>query len=254
MSALLHVLRAPPLAKPVGAVAAALRILRCIGRNGESMRLSDIVREEGINPSTALNILRTLEHEGLVDFDVRTKRYALGDGLTELAAPVLGRRDAGQRITRALAAAAQELGAAIGLWRRVGNELELVRTGESSDVMRLSFTVGRRLPMFVGAMGRLVAARGTWSDAMLRQGFDAVSWTDAPTYAEWRNQVDETRSSHTGIDRGTVTAGILGVAVPVERDGPLTHVIAAALFDARELPDIATISERLRDIAAVAVT
>lgn len=244
----------PPLAKPVGAVSAALRILRCIGRHAESVRLSDIVREEALNPSTALNILRTLEHERLVDFDPRTKRYALADGLAELAAPVLDRRDSGRRIAEALAAAAQELGAAIGLWRRVGDELELVLTGESSDVMRLSFTVGRRLPMFVGAMGRLVAARGDWDAAALRRGFDAVSWANAPDYREWREQVEQAQRSETGVDPGNVTAGILGVAVPVERDGPLLHVIAAALFDAREHPDVVTIAERLRNIAVVAAS
>lgn len=250
MTATLHALLPPPLAKPVGAVSAALRILRCIGRHAESVRLAEIVREEAINPSTALNILRTLEHEGLVAFDVRTKRYALADGLAELAAPVLDRRDAGRRASRAMTAAAQELGATIAMWRRVGDEVELVRVGESSDAMRIAFTIGRRLPMFLGAMGRLVAARGDWSDAALRQGFDAVPWAQAPDYAAWRVQIDEARASQTGIDRGNVNAGILGVAVPVERDGPLVHIIAAAFFDAGQHPDLVTVSERLRTVAA----
>lgn len=254
MSATLHALPLPPPAKPVGAVSAALRILRCIGRHTESVRLSDIVREEALNPSTALNILRTLEYEGLVDFDARAKRYALAEGLADLAAPVLDRRDAGRRTSRAMTAAAQELGATIGMWRIVGDEVELVRVGESTDAMRIAFTIGRRLPMFLGAMGRLVAARGDWSEAALRQGFDAVPWANAPDYADWRVQIDEARRSQTGIDRGHVTAGILGVAVPVERDGPLVHIIAAALFDAGQHPDLVTVSERLRNVAAVAAT
>ena len=139
MSATVHALSVQPLAKPVGAVSAALRILRCIGRHAESVRLSEIVREEALNPSTVFNILRTLEHEGLVIFDARSKRYALADGLVDLAAPVLDRRDAGRRVTRAMTAAAQELGATIGMWRRVGDEVELVRVEriERCDAHRL---------------------------------------------------------------------------------------------------------------------
>ncbi|GGE14154.1 IclR family transcriptional regulator [Polymorphobacter glacialis] len=252
MSATLHALPVPPPVKPVGAVAAALRILRCIGRHAESVRLSDIVREEGLNPSTTLNILRTLEHEGLVGFDVRSKRYALADGLADLVAPVLGRRDAGRRAGQAMTAAAQELGATIGMWKRVGDEVELVRVGESSDAMRIAFTVGRRLPMFLGAMGRLVAARGDWSEMQLQQGFAAVPWARAPNYGDWRRQVEESRACDTGVDRGNVTAGILGVAVPVERDGPLVHILAAALFDAGQHPDLVAVAERLRSVAAAA--
>ena len=79
----------PALAKPVGAVTSAVEILRCLGRHTEPRRLSEVVRELGLNPSTALNILRTLEHEGLVTLDRGARRYVLAQGLADLAAPLL---------------------------------------------------------------------------------------------------------------------------------------------------------------------
>jgi DNA-binding IclR family transcriptional regulator len=254
MSATVHALHALPMpaGKPVGAVSAALRILRCLGRHAESLRLTEIVREEGLNPSTVLNILRTLEHEGLVSFDRRSKRYALDDGLAELAAPVLDRTDAGRRAGQAMAAAAQELGATVGLWRRVGHEVELVAVAESPAAMRVAFTLGRRLPIFLGAMGRLFAARGRWTEETLASGFDAVPWARRPDYAGWRREVDAAGRREAAIDDGHVNVGILGVAVPVERDGPLLHVVAAALLDAGSHPDPMTIADRLRSVAAAA--
>jgi DNA-binding IclR family transcriptional regulator len=233
-------------------VIAALQILRCLGRHADSLRLADIVREEGINTSTALNILRTLEHERLVAFDRQTKRYALAQGLAELAAPLLDHDDPARRAARAMGAAAQELHATIGLWRRVGDEVELVHVADSSAAMRIAFTIGRRLPMLLGAMGRLVAARGGFDEPALRRGFDAVPWANAPAYATWRDEVATAARDGVGLDRGHVNAGILGVAVPVERDGPLRHVVAAAMFDAGPHPDTAVIVERLRAVAAVA--
>ncbi|UVO50473.1 helix-turn-helix domain-containing protein [Sphingomonas sp. SUN019] len=237
---------APP-AKLVGAVTAALAILRCLGRHAEPLRLSDVVREEGLNSSTALNILRTLEYEGLIAFDRRSKRYALASGLADLAAPL----DASHATERAMAAAAQELGATIGLWRVVSEEVELVQVADSSAVMRIAFTIGRRLPMFLGAMGRLVAARGDWSADQLARGFAAVPWARTPEYETWLGEVAQARADQAAIDAGHVNAGILGIAVPVERDGPLHHVLAAALFDTGDA-DIPAITNRLRQVAATA--
>src|SRR5262249_28624548 len=155
----------------------ALEILRCLGRHSEPQRLAEIVRELGLNPSTTLNILRTLEHEGLVAQERHTKRYGLAQGVADLAAPLLARAAPARRSSQGLDAAAHELGATVALWRRVGEEVELVQVGESAAVMRIAFTVGRRLPMFLGAMGRLVAARGGFAPDTLRSGFERVPWT-----------------------------------------------------------------------------
>jgi DNA-binding IclR family transcriptional regulator len=241
----------PPPAKPVGAVAAALKILRCLGAAAEAPRLSDIVSETGLNSSTALNILRTLEFEGLVAFDRRSKRYVLAEGLVDLAAPLLERADPARRFSRAMDAAAHELGATVALWRHVGEEVELVQVAESSAVMRIAFTVGRRLPMFLGAMGRLVAARGAWSAEALRQGFERVHWTRAPDYADWLAEVAAARRDGVACDPGNVNHGVLGVAVPVEVDGRLDHIVAAALFETEQTPATPTIIERLRGVAAL---
>ncbi|MEH3099463.1 IclR family transcriptional regulator [Sphingomonas adhaesiva] len=239
-------------AKPVGAVTAAIAILRCLGRHDDSLRLTEIVVEEGINPSTALNILRTLEYEGLVAFDRRAKRYALAGGLADLAAPLTERDDPVTRAARAMAAAAQELHATIGLWRRVGDELELVHVADCGAAIRIAFTLGRRLPMFLGAMGRLVAARGDWDDAALARGFAQVPWAKAPDYAAWRDEIAIAARDGVGIDRGHVNAGMLGVAVPLERTGPLRHVVAAALFDNGSHADPTPIARRLRAVADAA--
>lgn len=249
MSALVKPMAVPPPAKPVGAVTAALGILRCLGRHEQSLRLSDIVRELGLNTSTALNILRTLEYEGLVSFDRASKHYALAQGLAELAGPVLERQDPGRRFTRAMDAAAHELGATVALWRVVGDEVELVQVAESSAVMRIAFTVGRRLPKFLGAMGRLVAARGDWTPQQLAEGFAQVPWAQPPDYQAWLAEVATARQTGAAFDPGHVNRGILGVAVPIEQTGPLVRIVAAAMFETEHGPDIAAIVGRLRGVA-----
>ncbi|MCI3131925.1 IclR family transcriptional regulator [Phenylobacterium aquaticum] len=252
-TASLHVLRPEPPAKPVGAVTAAVSILRCLGGSAEPLRLSDITRALGLNSSTALNILRTLEFEGLVGFDRASKRYALARGLADLAAPVADRDDPGRRLTRLMDATAHELGATVALWTVVGEEVELTAVAESSAVMRIAFTVGRRLPMFLGAMGRLVAGRMEMSDAERLRLFAAVPWTHPPAYADWLAEVAAAREAGAALDKGHVNPGVLGVAVPVEIDGPLRRIVAAAMFETPDAPSQpARIIERLRLIAALA--
>lgn len=246
------VLDRPALAKPVGAVTSALEILRCLGRHAEPRRLSEVVRELSLNPSTALNILRTLEHEGLVVLDRDTRRYGLGQGLADLAAPLLAGDDAARRFARALEAAAAELGVTVALWRRSGDEVELEQVAESDAAMRIAFTVGRRLPMFLGAMGRLVAARGDFTPEALRAGFGRVPWASAPDYDQWLAEVAAAGAAGTGVDRGHVNRGVIGIAVPVEVDGPLTRIIAAAMFETDGGPDPVAITHRLKAVAALA--
>lgn len=252
MSATADTLAVPPPAKSVGAVTAALAILRCLGQHERSLRLLDIVRELGLNTSTTLNILRTLEYEGLINFDRRTKHYTLAEGLAQLAAPVLERHDSARRFARAMDAAAEDLGATVALWRRVGNDLELVQVGESSAVMRIAYTIGRRLPSLLGAMGRLVAARGDWSPEDLRAGFDRLRWAQRPEYQTWLAEIATARETGTAVDRGNVYRGILSVAVPVESTGPLVHVIAATMFETDHGPDIPAIIDRLSEVAKFA--
>jgi DNA-binding IclR family transcriptional regulator len=242
----------PALAKPVGAVTSAIEILRCLGRHAEPRRLSEITRELSLNPSTALNILRTLEYEGLVALDRDTRRYSLDQGLADLAAPLLGGDDPRRRFALALEAAAAELGVTVALWRRAGAEVELEQVAESDAAMRIAFTVGRRLPMFLGAMGRLVAARGDFTPRALRAGFDRVPWASAPDYDQWLAEVAAAREAGVGIDRGHVNRGVIGIAVPVETSGSLNHVIAAAMFETNGGLDPAAIVHRLKAVAAFA--
>lgn len=67
----------PPV-KLVGAVVSALDIMRFLAQADEPLRLAQISRSLGLNNSTCFNILRTLELEGIVEFDRLSKLYRAG--------------------------------------------------------------------------------------------------------------------------------------------------------------------------------
>lgn len=246
---------APAPAKPVGAVMAALAILRHLGAAAGPLRLSDITRDLDLNNSTTLNILRTLEYEGLVSLDRASKRYALAQGVVDLAAPLLTRDQRQRRLEEALNDAARDLAATVFLWRVVGEEVELVALGEAPSAMRIAFTVGRRLPVLLGAMGRLYAGRADLSAADTRRLFDAVPWNSRPATTDWMAEVTAGRTRGWALDHGHVNPGILGVAVPVELVGPIEGLVSAALFEGSHTADsLPGIVSRLQQIAAIART
>lgn len=241
----------PAPVRPVGAVRSAVDILRCLGASEGRLRLADITRSLGLNGSTTLNILRTLEHEGLVVFDRETKRYGLGHGLVDLARPLQVRHDRA-RLAEAMAATAHELDATVALWTRRDDEVELVSAAESPAAMRIAFVVGRRLPMFLGAMGRLVAAREPMEAGRRRAEFERAPWRVRPDYDVWLSEVETARRTGYAVDRGHVNPGVLGVAVPVEPKGPLRRIISTVAFSPLEEPgELETIVARLRQLCAI---
>ena len=61
---------------------------------------------------------------------------------------------------------------ASGLWRLTENKrLVLVASVDSDLATRLHMTLGQRLPMLIGAIGRCVAAHSTLSEEQLKEGF-----------------------------------------------------------------------------------
>ncbi|MDE1174263.1 MAG: helix-turn-helix domain-containing protein [Parvibaculaceae bacterium] len=239
--------------KFVGAVVAALDIMRFLAQSAEPLRLSQISRALSLNNSTCLNILRTLERDRIVLFDKTSKLYCGGPGLVDLALPMIEREEGPRRFDRALDVAARELGVTVALWRRVVDQIELVAVAESSETMRIAFTVGRRVPLFVGAMGRLMASRSGLRGEALRPGFEQVPWARKPDFTIWQDEVAIAAQAQVALDHGHINRGILGLAVPVEEAGALVHVCCATMFEEEQSDEkVVSIIERLRDLARIA--
>jgi DNA-binding IclR family transcriptional regulator len=244
-----------PAIKVVGAVTATMEILRYLSAAQAPLRVSQISRALGLNNSTCFNILRTLELERVVKFDASSKLYTLGQGLIDLVLPMIERDDGGRRFARAMQAAAQDLGVTIAYWGRVGDELELLSVAESSETTRIAFTVGRRLPLFTGAMGRLMAGRSGASPDELAAGCSRIRWAKPPRLADWLSEVEASLRDRVACDPGNVHKGIVTLAVPVEPEGELHHALCATMFESgHSVGEHERIAERLHALADIART
>lgn len=233
----------------------AIRILRFLTASGSPERAADIARELEINPSTCFNTLRTLVAEEMLDFDPLSKTYTTGLGLAKLVEHLVTQ---GHRLD-VIRPPMQEFAAAhrvtVTLWRRMGNDrIVLVSAEASPGDLRIDMAVGQRLPLLMGASGRLFAAQLGLDDTRLRAAFDKVRWARPLGFDEYRQQVADARELGWSVDDGYFSAGIMAAAAPVlDRAGATAYAISAVTFRGQyDREQMEKLGEQLRKLATKA--
>ena len=218
-----------PRIRAVPAVTRAVAVLKLLSRNRAPMNLKAIAGALGIVPSTALHILRALAAEQLVQLDPLTKQYCMGVGMLPLARAVLEHSDFPNLVRPKLEELSLRYGVtAIGVELPDLDHMVVVALARAQTPVRLHVDVCSRFPALISATGRCVAAftDRPWSEVERR--FRVLQWHNAPSYADWRKEVDQARRRGFSIDRGNYIAGVTIVAVPVlDAKGAIRHGIAA---------------------------
>lgn len=231
----------------------ALEILRYLTRSKEPVRAVDIARQLGINPSTCFNILRTLVREEVVGFDARSKRYSAGPGLASLPEKSLCETRRLRAAKPLMQQVATRFHVTVTLWHRLGQDrIELVGSENNSDDLRIHMAEGQRLPILMGASGRLFAATLGQKDSRMRAAFATLRWSRPLTFETYWREVMSAARCGWAVDDSFFARGIVSVAAPVfEPDGELNYTVSAVLFRGQhDQAGIARLGESLRDLAA----
>jgi DNA-binding IclR family transcriptional regulator len=240
---------ARPAYKPVGAILAGLSVLRYLADISSPVSLTRITKDLKLNPSTCLNILRTLIAEDYVVFDATTKLYSMGLGVLEL----LGGAVAGGRDLRALRSLTDAISASesvtVTLWRRVRRDrIMLVLESLPNDTISIKMNIGQRLPLLVGAAGRLMAAFSDLSEAELADQFKLIRLESPMKFNEFMAEVKAAREKGIAIDIGHYVKGAATIAVPVlDNQGDAPFTFSATMFADQYTPERgAAIAEQLK--------
>jgi DNA-binding IclR family transcriptional regulator len=222
-------------AKPVGAVLAGLTVLRHLARAPAPLPLSRIARDLSLNPSTCLNILRTLAQENYVTVDPHAKLYSIGLGVLELASGALSRGGDLSGVRGVMDAISQAEGATITLWRRLSTDrMLLVLESLPTAHIGIKMTIGQRLPLMIGAAGRIMTAHAGLPEDEMRRQFDTLRMDEPITFDAFRAQARKAAARGWAIDDGNYSLGTSSVAVPVlDRGGTAIFALSATVFSAR---------------------
>jgi IclR family acetate operon transcriptional repressor len=233
----------------VRSLALGFAILRLLAASG-AQSLTEIARAMRLNPSSCLNLLRTLVDEGAVDFEGKRKTYRIaaewansdlfGSGKTQTVI---------DRIKPLMAEAAKEASATIGLWQVIpGQRVRLIAHAECDAMLRIQLAEGQRQPLGSGAVGRALAAAQGIDDGEIARRFAEVKWQKAVRLLEYIDEVRLAQSCGYAVDEGTAFAGVCTIAVALPDLHPGFCVSASLFSGSRSAMDMANIGAALQDI------
>jgi DNA-binding IclR family transcriptional regulator len=225
----------------VGSVVSALAILRHLSTT-PPQGVNAIARSLSLNPSTCFNILKTLASEGFLEFDPQTKTYRLTPP-SWIARSGAGMATWTAWIREELRTLALQHEGTCGLWQLSGDRLVLLEVADSPLDTRIHLAAGQRLPRFVGAMGRCIAALDELSLEDVTSILSKLRWQDPPAPRTYWNDIRKVRDQGWAIDAGNLIRGVTTVAAGiVNGDDRILFCLSCSLFDGqlrdRDLPKL----------------
>jgi DNA-binding IclR family transcriptional regulator len=214
-----------------------------------------VARDLELNSRTCFNILKTLVHEGLVTFDERTKTYSIGIGLVELAKGALEQASFVRMLRPKLESLAMDHSVTATLWQRSrGERVVMVDLAENPAAIRVHMSIGQRLPMYIAALGRCMAAYSGLTENELRARISDLRWENAPSFEEYYADVQLVRERGYAVDNGNYVKGVTTVSAPiVDTDNRAIMAISTVGFSAQfNKASIRALGESVRAWSAAA--
>ncbi len=234
----------------------AFQILELIARNDRRMKISDISRELGIGKSTVHGIAQALEQAGAIVRD-ENKCYSLGLTVFELARKVYARielKDIARPFMEELMRGTQQ---SVFLGIRSNDRIAIVDIVESTQDLKITAPIGARIPLFIGALGKVFMAFMNETEAAqlirsegLRRDTDK-SITDPDRYLR---EILEARKSGYALDDEEYIQGVRAVAAPIHVAGwPMSAIWVVGFTQSMSDGKMADIAKRTKH-AAEAIT
>ncbi|WP_198671035.1 IclR family transcriptional regulator [Oceanibium sediminis] len=196
----------------------ALSLLRHIGDGNKCRNLSSTSKELGINRTTLIRLIHTLEANRMIEAIDEGAGYRLGVGLITLAAQAVHGRDLVQVCQPLLMELAQETGLSSHLGILDGRDMVYLSREMPNTHLVSNMRAGSRLPAHASSSGRAILA--AMSDDDIRALFSGVE-LEAPTDKTPLTldavlaQAREDRAAGFAWSEGNFEAGIGSCAVAV---------------------------------------
>ncbi|MBO9608098.1 MAG: IclR family transcriptional regulator [Paenibacillaceae bacterium] len=197
----------------VRAVERALDVLICFTDSAE-LSLTEISARVGLHKSTVHRLLASLEGRGFLVRSSATDKYKLGLRIWELSAHLSHSDDPAVALLPEMERLRDTIGETVSLYIRDGLERVRIQAVESTQAIRRVAPVGARMPLYVGASGKVLVAFETRQ--VERDLLSARDWPASLDPQAYRGKLAEARKT--------------GFAMSIEEREPGAAAIAAPIF------------------------
>jgi IclR family transcriptional regulator, KDG regulon repressor len=200
----------------VRAVERALDILLLFTQHG-SLGLTEIADKVGLHKSTVHRLLASLEVKGFLLRDVQSEKYRLGFRVWELSAQLNSQSDdPGTLLLPEMERLRDQIGETISLYIREGSERIRIQAVQSNQAVRRVAPLGARLPLFVGASGKVLLA---FEDEAIRDAImNDESWPESVERGFFLAQLSEIRATGYATSVEEREPGAAAVAAPIHNN------------------------------------
>jgi IclR family KDG regulon transcriptional repressor len=212
----------------------AFRVLAIISESRMDISISDLSRRLGLSKGTVFAIATTLEELGVLVRNPVTKKFSLGYTLLELGRMALVRQDVRETARKPMEELAEKVQETVFLGVLNGDHVTIVDVAESKMELKITAPSGTRLPLLVGATGKVFLAGMDRERArevvnsLGLAGYTPKSITDVHRYME---EIEEVRERGFATDDEEYMRGVRAVACPLGAH-PLPHGIWVVGFSA----------------------
>lgn len=237
--------------KLVGALVNGLAVLRFLQRSRGGVGVTHVARELNLNPSNCFNILRTLVHENLANFDPNTKTYTLSMGVVSLAQGALDRQNHIRVLHPVLERLAVTHGVAMNLWQVIGNDrVLLVDRAEPNTTVQISMRIGQRLPLLAGALGRCLAVQSGMTRDETEERFNRIKFATPINFDDWYSQLEQVRRDGYALDQGNFSRGVTTASVGIASPEGKPFLAVSAIAVSAQIDD-ARLEDLVQDLLAL---
>lgn len=235
----------------VQSVANAADVLYWFAANPDPARFSDVCRGVRLSKAATYRLLSTLESKGLLTRSSRGSAYCLGAGAATLGAALLFRHDLVGQSHDVMRRLWETTGESVNLNVRVDFQRVCVSQLESPQPLRYAVRLGKPLPIYCGAAGKVFLAM--LDDEQIRSylSITPLARVGPNTITEpdrlWQELIEIRRKGYaTGVEE--TGSDVAGVAAPI-LDGRGQCVAGLSVY----APKTRMPPERLENIAQVVV-
>lgn len=217
--------------------------------------VTDIAKTLSINKSTTFGILKALEESGYVTKDASTKKYTVGHGMFELSKMIFKRTDLTTVARPFLETLSQLVDETVFLGIREGNRVKIVDVIEAKKDLKISSSIGTKLPITAGAVGKLFFSLMKDEEIigfLYEKGLPRFTDTSTTDAALFLDDIRKTRQNGYALDLEEYIKGVRAVAILIRPGNyPVWAVWVVGFTSSMTDRKIDEIVKHLRDVSGV---
>ncbi len=193
-------------------------ILQAISDSSSGMGVTDLSKRLKIGKSTVHGITAALEELGVIVRDPLEKKYTVGYTLLELGKKAYAKMDLKEITRKPMERLMEKIGETVFLGVLNGNRVTIVDVVESRNEMKITSPAGTRLPLLVGATGRVLLSQLEKEKAreiVQKIGLTRYTSKSVADPKQFLREVAKAKEEGYAVDDEEYMAGVRAIAAPI---------------------------------------